>query len=375
MTGHVPRPMRILHVIQNLNYGGMEKLMADLVRRIDHDRFESHVLALKYLGRYSREMESHATLHVGPPMSRLSLLRPQALARQLAALRPDLVHSHSGVWYKTARAARMAGVCRMVHTEHGQQPEGWVPRFLDRRAAGLTDTIVAVSRPLRAFMARRLDWPEERIDVVTNGVDTEVFRPRPSNGAIRSELGLGPGRPIVGSIGRLEPVKGYETVLEAFSLLLREERDRGAVLVIAGEGSARPELEALIDRLGLKGRVSLLGWRDDATQLYASFDCFVLGSWSEGTSVSLLEAMASGLAPVVTAVGGNPDVLGSELAAQAVPPGDASALANGIAQVIDREAARRIGQLARRRVEGAFSLDAMVRRYERLYEAAWVSPS
>jgi glycosyltransferase involved in cell wall biosynthesis len=224
-----------------------------------------------------------------------------------------------------------------------------------------------VSQPLWRSIAQRL--PESRIVVIRNGVDTDTFRPRAPSGALWRELALRPDQPIVGSLGRLEPVKGYEVVVEAFARVCRKTRDDAPVLVIAGEGSARPGLEALIERLGLLGRVFLLGWRDDSPDVYAHFRCFVMGSWSEGTSLSLVEAMACGVPPAVTAVGGNPDVLGGELAQQMVPPGDVPALAACIERLLDGDAAG-IGRAARRRVETEFGLARMVRQYEALYDGS-----
>jgi glycosyltransferase involved in cell wall biosynthesis len=359
---------RVLHLIQNLNYGGMEKLLADLVRGIDKRRFEVHVLVLQYLGRFGREMDGHATLHIAPPMSRWSLVRPARLARYLAAVAPDVVHSHSGVWYKAVCAARLAGVCSVVHTEHGRPPDGRLGRWLDRRAARMTDAVVAVSEPLRCYLAQRLRRPLQSLAVIPNGVDTSEFARRSPSGALHRELGLPAGQPIVGSVGRLEPVKGYEIVVEAFGRLRTSVPGVDAALVIAGEGSMRPALETLIRRLGLQQRVFLLGWRDDLRDLYAHFCCFALGSWSEGTSLSLLEAMASGIAPVVTRVGGNPDVLGSELADQAVAPGDIAAMADGMARLLSGATARRVGEVARRRVEQAYGLDKVVGAYQALYD-------
>jgi len=361
-----PARVRVLHVTLNVDHGGMQKVLADIVRHVDKTRFECHVLALRPLGRYGGEVARDAVLHPGPRMSRLSLLRPAALAACIAKLQPDIVHTHSGVWYKGARAARLAGVQRLVHTEHGRQPESPIARFLDRRATRLTDAVVAVSQPLRTYLCDRLRVPESRIVVIRNGVDTQTFRPIRPSGALRSQLGLRSDQPIVGSIGRLEPVKGYEVVIEAFGKVCSKTRDDAPVLVIAGDGSARPSLEALIDRLGLRNRVFLLGWRDDALDLYAHFRCFVMGSWSEGTSISLVEAMSCGVPPAVTAVGGNPDVLGPELAQQMAPPGDAGALAARIEGLLDGEATR-VGRAARGQVEANFGLARMVQQYEEIY--------
>src|SRR2546425_885837 len=365
-TSHV----RVLHVIQNLNYGGMERLMADLVPLSDKRHFGIHVLTLEYLGRFSREMEGHATLHLGPRMSALSLLRPAALARCIRGIAPDVVHTHSGVWYKTARAARLAGVPRVIHTEHGCQSEDLLSRLLDRLAARLTDAVVVVSEPLRGHLSGRLALPPTRMTVIPNGVDTHTFRPRSPSGVLWGEFGIHPEQPIIGSIGRLEPVKGYDVLIQAFALVRERMPEEDPVLVIAGEGSAHCGLEALVARLGLCGKVFLLGWRDDASDLYAHFACFAAASWSEGTSVSLLEAMASGLAPAVTSVGGNRDVLGPDLSECAVPPGNPGALADQIVSLVRGGRGREVGTAARRRVEQHFDIRGTVRRYERLYVAS-----
>src|SRR5437867_11236007 len=91
---------RILHLIESLNYGGMERVLADLVSRCDRDRFEIHVLCLQSLGRFSEGLDRVAELHVARPMTRLSMLRPASLTEQIARIAPDVVHTHSGVRYK-----------------------------------------------------------------------------------------------------------------------------------------------------------------------------------------------------------------------------------------------------------------------------------
>jgi glycosyltransferase involved in cell wall biosynthesis len=139
-------------------------------------------------------------------------------------------------------------------------------------------------------------------------------------------------------------------------------------LIIAGDGSERARLEAMIADLGLTGRAHLLGWRDDVHELLSTFSLFSMSSRSEGTSVSLLEAMSSGLCPVVTRVGGNEAVLGPSLARHLVPAEDPEALADEWSTVLsDIARMREGGRLARERVEEAFGVDRMVREYEALY--------
>ena len=363
------RPTRVLHVIQNLNYGGMERVLSDIVLRCDRSRFESHVLCLQYLGRFASGLEAASTLHVAEGVQPFSMLWPGRLAKQIGTIGPHVVHSHSGVWYKAAYAARLAGVKRVVHTEHGRgRPDPLVNRLVDHIGARLTDVVVAVSEPLAALLESSLGVAARKLSIVPNGVDTEAYSPRPDTGHLRLELGIDPATPIIGSIGRLEPIKGYDVMIDAFAALRRSGRDLGSVLVIAGEGTQRPMLERRVREYGLDGAVFMPGWRDDVLDMHSAFAMFTMSSRSEGTSISLLEAMSGGLAPVVTDVGGNADVLGDALKESLVPSEEPEALAAAWAMLLAQPATRaRQGALARHRVIDAFGLDAMVHAYERIY--------
>jgi len=315
------RRLRVLHAIWNLNYGGMERLLAEILRRTDPDRFESHLLVLHDLGRFAEGLEEVATLHEAEPLPPWSMLWPARLTAQIRAIAPDVVHTHSGVWYKVGLAARRAGVRRLVHTDHGRaSPDPLVARLIDRLAARRTDAVVAVSEVLAKQLADTVVGDARRIHVVTNGVDTSHYRPRPDDGVARAELGIAPGVPVLGSVGRLEPIKGYDVMLSAFARLRAQWRDGLApVLVLVGDGSERARLEQDARQAGIADGVRFLGWRDDILSLHRAFDLFTMSSRSEGTSVSLLEAMSGGLCPVVTRVGGNPATLGAALDHRLVP--------------------------------------------------------
>jgi glycosyltransferase involved in cell wall biosynthesis len=359
-----------MQIVQNLNYGGAERLIFEMLRRSDQSGFESHVLILQYAGRFAAGLELHATVSIAEPMGSFSLLRPVSLARTIAAVRPDVVHTHSGVWYKAARAARMAGVPWLIHTDHGRAaPDPWLSRMMDGAASRHTDVVVAVSDAvahlLRTTVVR---WPE-RVRVIPNGVDVTTFLPERDDGALRGELGLAPNTPIIGSIGRLEPIKGYGVMVDAYAALRRTwQGDRPPILVVAGDGSERAALEQRAAAAGVADGVRWLGWRDDIHRLHAAFSLFSMSSHSEGTSVSLLEAMSAGLCPVVTDVGGNATVVGVSLRHRLVPPRDPDALAAAWGAAFrDAGALEADGRAARARVMESFTLDAMVHDYERLY--------
>lgn len=364
--------LRVLHVVLDLQAGGLERVVADLISRLDSTRFELHLLALRFLGRYAEGLESYCGLHISPPLSRWTMIWPRSLAAELRRIAPDILHTHSGVWYKASLAARLSGIPCIVHTDHGRHfPDPLTTRAIDNLASRFTNAVVAVSEPLAEHLARNVVAYPNRIYTITNGIDTELFSPGLPDRNLLAELGVADGHPVVGSLGRFDHIKGYDIVLRAFAELRQSWPGKAdPFLLLAGEG---PEIERLREYAlarGLADRVLFPGWRADAPALYRTFDVFVLGSRSEGTSMSLLESMSCGICPVVTDVGGNARVLGEELSHRMVPLEDPSAMAAGLRDaLLDLERCRHDAEVGRARVVSEFSLCNMVERYESLYGA------
>lgn len=368
------RRIRVLHIVNDLNYGGMERIIAEIARRTDPARFETHVMGLDYLGHFATGLDEFATLHVASPMTKCAMIRPAALARDIRRIGPDVVHAHSGVWYKGSLAAKLAGVPFQIYTDHGRQsPDPWINRTLDRVASRRTDVVVAVSGRLGEHLSGFVADPR-RVCVVANGVDTTRYAPHPdndNNAGLRAELGLESTQPIIGSVGRLEPVKGYGIMVAAFALLLRTwSGGPPPALVLVGDGSERASLERAARADGIAGNIHFLGWRSDIERCINAFTIFSMSSHSEGTSISLLEAMSSGLCPVVTDVGGNPAVLGETLRHRLVDAAAPEALASSWREALgDGERRAADGAAARTRVIEHFGLDTMVREYESIYQS------
>lgn len=365
------RRVRVLHVALDLEAGGLERLIVDLLNRVDPARFESHVLLLQEAGRHAADVRDKTKVHVSEPLSRWSMIRPRALARTIGGIAPDVVHSHSGVWFKASRAARLAGVTRIVHTDHGRlMPDPLGNRLSDGYAARRTRLIVAVSDPLAEYMRRALRLPQDKVRVVRNGVES-VARAPEGGAAIRRELGLAQGTLVIGSLGRLDHIKGYDILLEAYRRLRMADSSRPPpALVIAGDGPEEPRLRAMIAAMPriVREGVHMLGWRTDVRELLSALDVFALSSRSEGTSLSLLEAMSVGICPVVTDVGGNADVVGYQLRHRLVASESPSLFARALVTALhDAEARACDAERARARVAKTFSIEAMVRRYEQLY--------
>ena len=323
-----------------------------------------------FFGRFADGLGRVANLHQPPAMSKLSLVYPVQLIKLFRRIAPDVVHSHSGVWFRASRAARLARVPVVIHTEHGRPtPDRMNDRLIDSLASRSTDLVIAVSEALAGILRRHIVRDSRRLRVITNGVDVDRLRPVPDASVLRRELDIPAGTPVIGSVGRLEPVKNYQLALKALARTEMLNSGPPPWLVLVGDGSERRTLEQLARTLGISGRVRFLGWRDEVERLYGAFDIFTLPSRSEGTSISLLEAMSMGLCPVVTDVGGNSGVLGPELSSLLVPADDDAALsAAWRRQLLNVELRRDIGRRARARVQSEFSLERMVEHHIDVYQ-------
>lgn len=303
------------------------------------------------------------------------LLAFSEIYREIRKGRYAIVHTHSskagilGRW-----AAWLAGVPIIVHTPHGHLfygYYGWVLTrlfiLLERLTARITHKVVTLTEQGIEEHVERHIGPREKFISIPSGVDLARFmEPRCDPVMARTQLGLSPLSPVVGSVGRFEPVKGYDILLRAAALL-------GARLpkvqwLLAGEGEEAFRLKRLAEELHIEDRVCFLGWQQDIPEVLAALDLFVLPSRNEGMGRVLVQAMAMGKPIVATRVGGVPEVLGEGEAGLLVSPDDPGALASAMAQLLtDRELARRMGEAGRRRAP-AYSAEQMVANIESLYE-------
>lgn len=362
--------MKIEMVLPALPAAGMEMVAARLTRRLVGRGHSVGITCIEEVGDLGERLQAEGyRVSLVPSPGIRTIFRPAALERWFRTLSPDVVHVHSGSWLKGARAAARAGVPRIVHTVHGlfehEPKHQW---WLKSWAARYTHMIVTVSPLLRDEFRFRLGLPDERLRVISNGVDVHAFSPGPRSQIVRRELNLPPESILVGTVARLEPVKNQRILVDAFAAVAAARPD--VFLVLIGEGSLRNDLERRIAELGLSSRVFLFGAAAETAPIYRDLDIFVLPSFTEGTSISILEAMASGLAVIATRVGGNPELLGDGRCGKLVPSGDASALADVLSVLVASSACRRaLGQRARERAVECYSEDRVLDEYEAIYRS------
>jgi sugar transferase (PEP-CTERM/EpsH1 system associated) len=268
--------------------------------------------------------------------------------------------------------ARLAGVRHCIHGEHGWDVSDldgtrWRPAILRRIHSPLVDRYVVVSKDLERYLVRRVGIAAGRISQIYNGVDTERFTPRPSGAAngLPAEF-TEQDTLVIGTVGRIQPVKDQVTLLKAFAeLVQRYDRLRLAVI---GDGPLLGDLRRFAETLGIAKLIWLPGAIDNIPDALRRFDVFVLPSLSEGISNTLLEAMASGVPVVATAAGGNLELVDDGYCGQLFPPGDVATLARLLAGYVADPLLRQAHAIAARRIAvERFSLGTMVRKYQEIY--------
>ncbi|MGC8669483.1 MAG: glycosyltransferase family 4 protein [Chthonomonadales bacterium] len=379
-----PAPITVLHIITRMVKGGAQENTLATVLKVDRERYRSILVTGPSHGPEGSLLEqAHAQ---GADVRMVpSLVREVAPAQDLRALKqivgiirhekPAIVHTHTSKAGVLGRmAARLCRVPILVHTPHGHVFHDYYGRtatrvFIatERFCARFTHRLVMLTRnELQDHLALRIA-PEERFAVIHSGVDFSRFIEAPTcRGTMRASFGIPPDARVLGTVGRLVPVKGQTYLIEALPAILGSVPN--AHLVLVGDGPLRQDLEHQATRLGVASRVHFAGLREDVASCLADFDLFVLPSLNEGMGRVLVEAMAMRLPVVASDVSGIRDLVHHEQNGLRVPAGDAQALASACIRLLtDNELARRFAEEGFRTVVPAYSQEEMIARIEALY--------
>ena len=379
--------IRLLKFLANFGCGGTERQVVNLLRGLDPSRFEPRFGCLQRWGHFLGDLERRDLPIAEYPIRRLyapGTLRQQwRFARDLR--RDDVQILHAYNFYANTfalPAARLAGVPVVVASIRDTGLGlGALKLRAQKLACRFADCILVNAEAVREWLVAQ-GYPAGKIEVICNGIDLAPFAQRKADGALRAELGVPAGAPLVVLLARLARSKGIEVFLEAaaaVSIHCPEAR-----FLVAGEGFvalrdrvATPnvayarELRARADRLGLGHRVIFAGQVSDVPALLSQAAVSVLAATAgEGLPNALLESMAAAVPVVATRVGGSTEVIRRDgMEGLLVPPGDPDTMAQSICELlVNPEFAVRIGHEGRRRVRDGFSLERMVHETERLYE-------
>ncbi len=367
----VVEPVRIAFLITELDVGGAERCLVNLATGMDRARFQPMVCSIAPRPRHTPDMLVRQLEEADVPVHFLNAHRATQffgasarLKRWLRDQRITLLQTflfHANVLGPLA--ARAAGVSSVVSGIRVADPTRW-RMWLERYASRHVDQVVCVSDSVATFARQQVGLPADKLQVIRNGIDLAPFSA--IQAAETTAVGIPEGRRILLVVGRLHPQKGLDWLLRLAPAILRRLPQHD--LIILGEGPERHALIRQADSFELGERVHFLGWRPDVAGWLRASDILLLPSRWEGLPNVVLEAMASSLPVVATAVEGVREALGPLADEQAVPGNDDQAFVDTVVRIADdRTLAARLGQANRQRVADHFSLASMIRQYEQLY--------
>jgi len=374
-TANVPL---IVHVIYRLDVGGLENGLVNLINRIPAERFRHAIICLTDYSEFRERLQRSdiPVFALRKPAGNSPLIHWK-LWRLFRRLRPDIVHTRNLAALEAAVPAALAGVPFLIHGEHGRDVndlDGSNRKYQiwRRLLKPFVDHYIAVSRDLEDYLQQKIAVAPARVTQIYNGVDSRKFFPTEKELRQIPHPGFcGPGHFVIGTVGRMQEVKDQVTLARAFVLLMQrmphaEQRLR---LVMIGDGPLRARAQALLADAGVAEYAWLPGGRDDVADIMRGFDLFVLPSLAEGISNTILEAMATGLPVVATGVGGNVELLQSQVTGTLVAPADAESMARAVQRYVDdADLCKRQGAAARCVIARSFSMDAMVNAYMGVYD-------
>ena len=378
-ASNITQRLHICHIVWSFRTGGLENGVVNLINQLDKQLFRHSIICLTdydagFFQRISHGDVAIYTLNKNPGHDIGSFLRCYRLSRRL---KPDICHSRNIAALEYQFSAMLAAVPYRVHGEHGWDIKdlAGVNRkyiWLKRLFKPLIHQYVSLSQENLRYLQQRIKVAPAKLNLICNGADTNKFTPTSADLALPDFLRAGQ-RLIFVSVGRMVPVKNHPLLVNAYTELCLENKQfsTATALVIIGEGEYRQTLWQQLQQAGLAQQCWLPGNRDDVAAILPGCSVFVLPSLAEGISNTVLEAMASGLAVIATAVGGNPDLIRHGDNGWLVPSDDLPALKQQMLHCYQQPAQlSAASSAARRAAEQQFSITSMVSRYQALYQKA-----
>jgi glycosyltransferase involved in cell wall biosynthesis len=363
----------ILHVVEDLEIGGLERVIESIVVGLDREKYHVEVWCLARGGEIAESLKRRGIpLTVLGETTYYNPLRILALARRMKAEQFDLVHTHGYFASTFARmAAFLAGVpviIQHLHTTYRNYKRRNVR--IENLFSLFSCRVICVSRAVQEFAVDTLGIHPNRTCVIYNTASTTVGGTSVDMESLRRSMGIEQGDFVITTIASLKKNKGHEVLLEALQRLAAEQPRIRCLFV--GDGSLRSSLEGKVSKLGLEKHVLFLGTQTDVNPFLKLSHALVLSTiFREGLSVALIEGAAAGLPLIGSKIGGIPEVITDQENGFLVRPGDSAGLAAAISKLMtDKHLRLSMGIRSREIYRSRFALEIMLRRIEEIYDRA-----
>ena len=363
---------KVLHIVEDLEIGGLERVIASIVMGLDRTRYEVEVWCLVRGGEIAEELvEKGIGVKILGMNSYHNPLQIVALSRLIKKSRIDIIHTHGYFGSTFGRLAailvKTPTIIAHVHTTY----YGFKKRNLlvEKFLSLFTDKIVCVSRAVNRFVEEVEGISEKKTCLIYNGVGKpRLFQGDRDSHVDRKSLGLGEEDLVVITVASLTPHKGHHVLIDAAKAV--SKRHENLRLLIVGDGPLRNNLRAYADELQLSSKIVFAGQRKDVNSLLKLANIFVLPSKErEGLPIALIETMAVGLPVIGTQLGGIPEVIEENVNGLLFAPGNSEELAAAIEKLIgDKTIREKMGRAGRKIYEEKFTVERMVNNIESLYD-------
>lgn len=363
--------IKILHVTFNMAIGGTQQVIRQIIENSDKEKFEHEILCIDgetgSLGLALKASGIHVENTQRQPGTDFKLIF--FIRRLLESRNIDVLHCHQYTPYFYGVLAAAGKRTKVIFTEHGRffpDRHHFKRRFINPLLVMMTNHITAISKSTADAVAKYEYVRRDRIDVIYNGI-RDLQAKAMGRSVLLGELGLAEQYRYIGTISRLEPIKNQAMMIKAFHQSRLEVP--ALKLVLIGDGVIKPELMELAKSLGVEQDVIFTGFIDNPQKFLGLFEVFLLSSFSEGTSMTLLEAMSLSRPCIATSVGGNPEIVVDCETGRLIPSDDATLFAEAITALLSDDALRcSYGDAGRMRFLKEFTAERMIERYHTLYK-------
>ena len=361
--------LKVAHLTYDMRIGGTEQVILNILKGEFSPAIEHSILCIEEpLGPFA---ENVAAMGIdiyswqrknGFDVSLIRQLRQHIREQQI-----DIIHCHQYTPWSYGALAAAGTPAKVVFTEHGR----FYPdikrnkrRLINPILSALTNKITTISKATKKAL-REFEYITAPIEVIYNGIEPLVIEHKEaSNLNLRAELNIPQEHKIIGSIGRFDPIKNHALMIEAFAKVLQFQPQLHLILV--GDGETRPQLEALVQKLNIIDNVTFTGYQTEVTRYLALLDIYLLTSFSEGTSMTLLEALSLGIPCLVTDVGGNPEIISPKENGWVIPNDDCAACVTALKEFLT--GSYDFHKKNQAKFHALFSAEIMNKNYNRIYK-------
>lgn len=367
--------IKVLHVTFDLKLGGTQQVIRQIVANMNDSEFESHVLCTDgEIGELGELLAADQPVKISAVKrkSGIDFTLVKDIKRYIKHHNIDVLHCHQYTPYFYGALASVGTGVKLIFTEHGRFYPDVVSskrQVFNRLFSLWTDAVTAISKATASALITLEKLPKKKVTVIYNGINQELSKSDDESAklsAFRLEYGLTSSHFVFGTISRLEPIKNQTMLIRGFAEVL--EKIPTAKLLLIGDGAAREQLESLVTELNVNDSVIFTGFIVEPQIYLQVMDVFMLPSFSEGTSMTLLEAMSYSIPPIVTNVGGSPEIVLNGETGCVIPNDNEKALIQAMTLLYEQPSLRRnYGNAGFRRFSELFTDKVMVEQYETLY--------